>query len=135
MSPAAGYPGSGAGRTIGLVNGSSVGSASTESSAVCDRSTSVRSCESPHAQADPTFPTPFAYTRITAAAVRDALLTIPELAGAVPTRQTAGEILNRLGYKLRRVLKARPHKKFPRPTPSSPTSKSPGPRPRPTRTP
>ena len=95
----------------------------------------IRRLVDPHAQADPKFQTPFAYTRITAAAVRDALLAIPELAGAVPTRQTVGEILNRLGYKLRRVLKARPQTKFPRPTPSSPTSRSPGPRPRPTRTP
>lgn len=86
----------------------------------------------PHAQADPKFQTPFAYTRITAQAVREALLTIPELAGAVPTRQTVGDILNRLGYKLRRVLKARPQKRSPRPTPSSPASSRPASRPRPT---
>jgi hypothetical protein len=67
----------------------------------------------PHAQADPKFQTAFAYTRITAKAVRDALLAVPELAAKVPTRQTVGDILNRLGYKLRRVLKARP-KKSPR---------------------
>ena len=88
----------------------------------------------PHAQADPKFQTPFAYTRITAKAVRAALLTVPELAGAVPTRQTVGDILNRLGYQLRRVQKTRPQKKSPRPTPFSPTSKRPAARPRPTRT-
>lgn len=80
----------------------------------------------PHAQADPKFQTTFAYTRITAKAVREALLAIPELHGAVPCRQTVGDILNRLGYKLRRVQKARPQKKSPRPTPSSPTSRKPG---------
>ena len=85
-------------------------------------------------QADPKFQTPFAYTRVTARAVREALLAIPALAGKVPTRQTVGDILNRLGYKLRRVLKARPQKRCPRPTRSSPTSTTPGPRPRPTRT-
>jgi hypothetical protein len=94
----------------------------------------IRRLVDPHAQADPKFQTPFAYTRITAAAVRDALRAIPELAGKVPSRQTVGDILNRLGYRLRRVLKARPQKRSPRPTPSSPTSSTPGPRPRPTRT-
>ncbi len=94
----------------------------------------IRRLVDPHAQADPKFQTPFAYTRITAKAVRDALLTVPELAGAVPTRQTVGDILNRLGYQLRRVLKARPEKKSPRPTPSSRASRRPASEPRPTRT-
>ena len=94
----------------------------------------VRRLVDPHAQADPKFQTPFAYTRITAKAVRDALLAVPELAGAVPTRQTIGDVLNRLGYRLRRVLKARPQKSSPRPTPSSPASRTPGPRPRASRT-
>jgi len=93
----------------------------------------IRRLVDPHAQADPKFQTPFAYTRITAQAVRNALLAVPELAGKVPTRQTVGDILNRLGYKLRRVLKARPQKRCPRPTPSSPTSTRPGPRPPSTR--
>src|SRR5215210_6205282 len=79
----------------------------------------VRRFVDPHAQADPKFQTPSAYTRITAQAVRDALLAVPELAGKVPSRQTAGDILNRLGYRLRRVLKARPEKKSRRRTPSS----------------
>jgi hypothetical protein len=82
----------------------------------------IRRLVDPHAQADPKFQTPFAYTRVTAKTVREALLAIPELAGQVPTRQTVGDILNRLGYRLRRVLKARPEKKSPRPTPSSRTS-------------
>lgn len=94
----------------------------------------IRRLVDPHAQADPKFQTAFAYTRITAKAVREALLTVPELAGKVPTRQTVGDILNRLGYKLRRVLKARPQKRSPRPTPSSPTSNKPAPDPQPTRT-
>lgn len=75
----------------------------------------------PRSQADPKFQTTLAYTRITAEAVRDALKNQPDVKGAVPCRQTVGRILNRLGYRLRRVLKARPEKKFPRPTPSSPT--------------
>src|SRR5262245_47408575 len=88
----------------------------------------------PQAQADPTFQTPFAFTRITAKAVRDALQSIPDLQDAVPCRQTVGELLNRIGYRFRRVLKARPEKKFPKPTRSSKTSKPPGSRRQPTRT-
>ena len=79
----------------------------------------------PQAQADPKFQTALAFTRITARAVRDALKAQPELGDRVPGRQTVGRLLNRLGYRLRRVLKARPEKKFPRPTPSSTTSKKP----------
>ena len=81
----------------------------------------------PHAQADPTVQTAFAYTRITARAVRQALQAVPELNGAVPGRQTVGVMLNRLGYRLRRVLKARPEKRSPKRMPSSPTSTPPGP--------
>ena len=71
---------------------------------------------------DPKLQTPLAYTRLTAHAVRNALLAVPELAGRVPGRQTVGDILNRLGYRIRAVLKTRPEKKFPKPTRSSPTS-------------
>lgn len=76
----------------------------------------------PHTQADPKFQTPLAYTRITASAVREELLKIDELQSLVPSRQTIGEILNRLGYRLRSPLKCVPEKKFPKPMPSSPTS-------------
>src|SRR3954465_2918148 len=88
----------------------------------------------PRAQADPKFQPPFAFTRITAKAVRDALQAVPELKDCVPSRQTVGELLNRIGYRLHRVLKTRPEKKFPKPTRSSTTSKPPGPRRRPLRT-
>jgi hypothetical protein len=76
----------------------------------------------PHAQADPKFQTPFAYTRVTAEAVRNELLKNDKLKDAVPSRQTVGEILNRMGYRLRRVVKTVPQKKSPRRTTSSPTS-------------
>ena len=88
----------------------------------------------PQAQADPKFQTPFAFTRITAKAVRDALRAVPELKDAVPSRETVGELLNRIGYRLRPVLKTRPEKKSLKPMPSSKTSKPPVSRPRPTRT-
>jgi hypothetical protein len=89
----------------------------------------------PQAQADPKFQTTLAYTRITAQAVREALEAESELAGFVPGRQTVGRLLNRLGYRLRRVLKARPEKKSPKRTRSSGTSKMPASEPRANQTP
>lgn len=77
----------------------------------------------PAAQADPKFQTRLAYTRITAERVREELLNDEALAGSVPSRQTVGEILGRMGYSLRRVQKTRPEKKSQKPTPSSTTSK------------
>lgn len=96
--------------------------------------THVHRLVEPQAQADPKFQTSLAFTRVTAKAVRDALQAEPELNGFVPGRQTVGRLLNRLGYRLRRVLKARPEKKSPKPTPSSSTSKRPASERRPTPT-
>jgi len=82
----------------------------------------IRQIVEPHSQADPKFQTTLVYTRITAARVRAELHKDDELKAVVPSRQTVGEILNRLGYCLRRVQKIRPEKKFPKQTRSSPTS-------------
>jgi Rhodopirellula transposase DDE domain len=73
----------------------------------------IRALAEPESQTDPKFQSPFMYTRMTAKAVRDALIgqkgwTNEEL----PHVNTIGEILNRLGYKLRRVQKAKPLKKI-----------------------
>lgn len=69
-------------------------------------------------QADPKFQTPLAFTRITAKAVREQLLA--RAAGSpTPAERTVYDILNRLGYCLRRVRKTKPQKNFPKPTPSS----------------
>ena len=57
----------------------------------------------PVAQADPKFQTTLAYTRVTAQAVRTALLAKDPTRTDVPCRQTVGSILNRLGYRLRAV--------------------------------
>ncbi len=76
----------------------------------------------PASQADPKFQTPLAFTRVTAQAVREQLLAeAADTALPVPAERTLRDILNRLGYRLRRVRKAAPQKKFPRPTPSSTT--------------
>jgi hypothetical protein len=76
----------------------------------------------PESQADPKFQTPFAYTRMTARQVREHLAA--RTAGTdlpLPAERTLRSILNRLGYRLRRVRKTKPQKNFPRPTPSSRT--------------
>ena len=76
----------------------------------------IKGLVEPHSQADPTFRTTLAYTKITAARVRAELLKDRSVADAVPSRQTVGEILNRQGYRLRRPQKTRPEKKFPKQT-------------------
>jgi transposase len=74
----------------------------------------IRELVDPHSQADPQLQTPFAYTRITAKAVRQALIEHHGYAQeALPNENTIGNILNRLGYRLRRVQKTKPQKKIP----------------------
>ncbi len=76
----------------------------------------------PQSQADPKFQTPLAYTRMTAKAVRERLAAnLAQKDRPVPAERTLYDILNRLGYRLRRVRKTKPQKNFPRPTPSSTT--------------
>jgi hypothetical protein len=61
------------------------------------------------AQADPKFQSPFLYVRISARAVREALVRETGYADSeLPTRQTIGEILNRLGYRLKKHKKPNP---------------------------
>jgi len=68
-----------------------------------------------HAQHDPTFRTPLASTRLTAKAAREALRAqgLPE--AHLPSPRTMAAVLNRLGYRLRKVLKAKPQKKIQEP--------------------
>jgi len=68
----------------------------------------------PQSQADPKFQTLFKYTRITAKAMRIALMTEKGWQDKdLPCEKTIGAILNRLDYCLRRVQKAKPLKKIP----------------------
>jgi hypothetical protein len=63
----------------------------------------IRSLVDPQAQADPKLQSPFVYARISARAVREALITQKGYAAErLPSRQTIGEILNRLGYRLKK---------------------------------
>jgi len=67
----------------------------------------------PYSQTDPKFQGLFKYTRVTAKAVRNMLIqhkgyTSEEL----PHQDTISRMLDRMGYKMRRVLKAKPQKKI-----------------------
>jgi hypothetical protein len=72
----------------------------------------LRSLAEAHAQQDPTFRTPLAYTRLTAKAAVAALSAQGFAQPQVPAPSTMATVLNRLGFRLRKVLKAKPHKKI-----------------------
>lgn len=63
--------------------------------------------------------TPFSYMKMTAAAVRSALLEQGWAEEEIPTVRTLSNILNRQDYRLRRVLKTQVEKKILTPMPSS----------------
>jgi hypothetical protein len=63
-----------------------------------------------HSQQDPTFSSTIAYTRLTAAAAIAHLKSAGFSAAQLPSASTMAVILNRMGYRLRKVLKAKPKK-------------------------
>jgi hypothetical protein len=71
--------------------------------------TDIHDLVNPQSQADPKFQSTFVYARISARAVRAALI---EKKGyrdeELPTRQTIGDILNRLGYRLKKPKRPNP---------------------------
>ena len=73
-----------------------------------------------HAQQDPSFKTAIAYTRLTAAEAISQLRSQGFYSEQIPAPSTMAVILNRMGYRLRKVLKAKPQKKLLKPTPSLP---------------
>jgi hypothetical protein len=75
-----------------------------------------------HAQQDPTFRTTLSFTRLTAEEAIKQLRAQGFADEVLPSRSCMSDVLNRNGYRLRPVLKAKPQKKFPKPTPSSPIS-------------
>jgi hypothetical protein len=86
----------------------------------------IRELVDPNTQTHPQFKTNFRYTRMTAKAVIEALIhekgyTKEEL----PALSTMRELLGKMGYRLRRVQKTKPQKKFLKPTRSSRMSKPP----------
>lgn len=71
----------------------------------------LRQLAESHAQQDPTFASTIAYTRLTAA---EAIKRLKEQGFAeeyLPAPSTMALILNRMGYRLRKVIKAKPQKK------------------------
>ena len=72
----------------------------------------LRELAEAHAQQDPTFKTTLAYTRLTAAAALQALRERGFSDEQLPSAGTMAQVLNRLGYRLRKVVKAKPVKKI-----------------------
>ncbi len=74
----------------------------------------IRGLAEPQTQADPSMKSgSLTYTRITAKAMREALIKEKGYRDEeLPCEATIGNILNRLGYNLKRVLKAKPAKKI-----------------------
>ena len=65
-----------------------------------------------HAQQDPTFRTSVTYTRLTAHAALQALRDQGYRVDQLPSPSTMAEALNRMGFRLRKVVKAKPQKKI-----------------------
>ena len=76
----------------------------------------LRQLAQAYAQQDPTFTTSIEYTRLTAAEAIRQLSAQGFRAEQLPAPSTMAEILNRMGYRLRKVLKAKPQKKSQKPT-------------------
>ena len=73
---------------------------------------SLRQLADAHAQQDPTFRTRLTYTRLTAQSALQALREQGYGEEELPSPSTMAEVLHRLGYRLRKVVKAKPQKKM-----------------------
>lgn len=63
-----------------------------------------------HSRQDPTFTSTIAYTRLTSAAAIAHLKSKGFSAAQIPCPSTMALVLNRMGYRLRKVVKAKPKK-------------------------
>lgn len=68
-----------------------------------------------HAQQDSSFTTEIAFTRLTAEEALNQLCKKGFINEQLPANGTMAKILNRLGYRLRPVVKSKPQKKFQKP--------------------
>ena len=69
----------------------------------------MRSLVDTQAQTDPKFESTFLYARISARAIREALVREKGYKESeLPSRQTIGEMLNRMGYRLKKHKKQNP---------------------------
>ena len=64
-----------------------------------------------HAQQDPTFRTSLAYTRLTAQGALEGLRAQGYRDDQLPAPSTMAAVLNRMGFRLRKVVKAKPQRK------------------------
>ncbi len=65
-----------------------------------------------YSQQDPTFRSNLAYTRLTAKEALNQLRIKGFAEEELPSPSTMAEVLNRMGFRLRKVVKAKPKKKF-----------------------
>src|SRR4051794_19198106 len=72
----------------------------------------LRQLAEAHAQQDPTFRTSLTYTRLTAQAALKVLNEQGYSEEQLPSPSTMAEVLNRMGFRLRKVVKAKPQKKL-----------------------
>ena len=74
----------------------------------------IRALIEPHTQADPELKSARRYANLSAREVRQALKDQKGYdEGRLPSERTLRDVLNRMGYRLRRIQKARPLKKLP----------------------
>jgi len=71
----------------------------------------IRAIVGPHTYADPELKTSRRYTNLSAAEVREALVAKGRPKTEVPSERTLRDILNRMGYRLKRIQKGKPLKK------------------------
>jgi hypothetical protein len=71
----------------------------------------IRAIVEPHTYADPELKSTRRYTNLSAAEVRDALITKGHPEEALPSARTMRDILNRMNYRLKRIQKGKPLKK------------------------
>ena len=83
----------------------------------------LRKLSEAYTQQDPSFRTSLGYTRLTAAAAIRHLRAQGFSDDQLPSPSTMADILNRMGYRLRKVVKAKPQKKSPKLPTSLPTSR------------
>lgn len=71
----------------------------------------LRQLAESHAQQDPTFRSRLAYTRLTSKAALEQLRQQGFAEAELPSPSIMAKVLNRMGFRLRKVLKAKPQKK------------------------
>jgi len=76
----------------------------------------LRELAEAHAQQDPTFQTSIAYTRLTAQQALEQLRQQGFVQEQLPAASTMSVVLNRMGYRLQPVVKAKPKKNCQKPT-------------------